>query len=52
MIQEALRKAVDGYDLTLDESRSVMTDMITGAATHAQIASFATAMRMKGETER
>jgi len=51
MIQDALRKAVDGLDLTTDESRSVMADMISGAATHAQIASFATAMRMKGETE-
>jgi len=52
MIQDALRKVVDGGDLTVDESRSVMSDLISGVATQAQIASFATAMRMKGETER
>ena len=51
MIQDAIRKAVDGDDLTVEESRSVMTDLISGVATQAQIASFATAMRMKGETE-
>lgn len=51
MIQDALRKVVDGGDLTVEESRSVMTDLISGVATQAQIASFATAMRMKGETE-
>lgn len=52
MIQDALGKVVGGSDLTVEESRSAMTDLISGAATHAQIASFATAMRMKGETER
>jgi len=52
VIQDVLGKVVGGGDLTVEESRSVMTDLISGAATHAQIASFATAMRMKGETER
>ena len=49
-IQNALLKAADGYDLSLEETRGVMDTIMSGQATDAQIASFITAMRMKGET--
>lgn len=49
-IQNALLKAADGYDLSLEETRGVMDTSMSGQATDAQIASFITAMRMKGET--
>ena len=49
-MQEAIAKVVDKKDLTLDEMRAVMELIMTGQATPAQIASFTTALRMKGET--
>lgn len=51
MIQEAIARVVERTDLTADESRAVMSEMISGTATPSQVASFITAMRMKGETE-
>lgn len=48
-IKEGIAKAVDGIDLTEDEMVSVMNQIMTGAATPLQIASFLTALRMKGE---
>ncbi len=50
MIIEAIRKVVEGKDLTRDEAFAVMDTIMSGQATDAQIASFLTALRMKGET--
>lgn len=50
MIVEAIRKAVEGKDLTRDEAFAVMDSIMSGQATDAQIAAFLTALRMKGET--
>lgn len=50
MIKEALAKIVSGQDLTMAEARGVMTEIMQGQATQAQIGAFLTALRMKGET--
>lgn len=50
MIREALRKIVEGGHLTQDEAVSAMTEIMDGDATPAQVASFITALRIKGET--
>lgn len=50
MIREAIRKVVEGTDLTECEANATMTEIMDGEATPAQVASFITAMRMKGET--
>jgi anthranilate phosphoribosyltransferase len=50
MIKESLSKIVSGSDLTMAEAREVMTEIMSGEATQAQIGSFLTALRMKGET--
>ncbi|MCD8025682.1 MAG: anthranilate phosphoribosyltransferase [Clostridiales bacterium] len=50
MIKEAIKKVVAGNDLTFDEATQVMDEMMTGSATNAQMASFLTALRIKGET--
>ena len=50
MIVEAIRKVVDRKDLTREEAFAVMDAIMSGQATDAQIASFLTALRMKGET--
>ncbi len=50
MIAEAIRKVVERKDLTRDEAFAVMDAIMSGQATDAQIASFLTALRMKGET--
>ena len=50
MIKEGIRKIVAGNDLTFDEAEQVMDEMMTGTATQAQMASFLTALRIKGET--
>ena len=50
MIQEAILEIADGNNLSLDMTKSVMNAIMSGEATNAQIASFITAMRMKGET--
>jgi anthranilate phosphoribosyltransferase len=49
-IKEAISKLVDKQNLSLEESLAVMTQIMEGNATDAQIASFITALRMKGET--
>ncbi len=49
-IKEAIGKVVDGQNLTETEMVSVMNDVMGGEATDAQIGSFITALRMKGET--
>ena len=50
MIREAIAKVVDGKDLREAEMMTVMTEVMEGAATPAQIAAFMTALRIKGET--
>ncbi|HET8676814.1 MAG TPA: anthranilate phosphoribosyltransferase [Blastocatellia bacterium] len=50
LIAEAIKKAVDCNDLTVDEAESVLEQIMTGQATDAQIAALLTALRMKGET--
>ncbi|MBF5042228.1 anthranilate phosphoribosyltransferase [Aggregicoccus sp. 17bor-14] len=50
-MKEALGKVVCRRDLTREEMAHVMGQLLAGEATPAQVASFATALRMKGETE-
>jgi len=50
MIKEGIAKAVRGEDLRESEMTAVMTEVMEGAATPAQIAAFMTALRIKGET--
>lgn len=50
MIQEAISKAIEGINLSEDEMKAVMEEIMTGGATDAQIGAFITALRMKGET--
>jgi anthranilate phosphoribosyltransferase len=50
MIKEALSKIVSRNDLTMAEARDVMSEIMRGEATQAQIGAFLTALRMKGET--
>ena len=49
-IKEAIGKIVEHHSLTESEMEIVMEETMTGAATPAQISSFLTALRMKGET--
>ncbi len=49
-IQEALAQLLDRHDLGHQDMIDVMTQIMTGEATEAQIGSFLTALRMKGET--
>lgn len=49
-MQAAIQKIVDRENLTQEEARQVMNEMLSGEATQAQIGAFLTAMRMKGET--
>lgn len=50
MIKEAIQKVVNRENLTEQEMIGVMTQIMTGEATDAQIGAFITALRMKGET--
>ena len=50
MIKDAIAKAVKRENLSEKEASSVMSEIMSGEATEAQIASFITALRMKGET--
>src|SRR5438876_9646279 len=50
MITDFIQKMIDRVDLTEDEARSAMEEIMVGKATDAQIAGFLTALRMKGET--
>jgi len=49
-IIDAIRRVVGGEHLERTEAESVMEAIMSGKATDAQIASFLTALRMKGET--
>ncbi|WP_166239386.1 anthranilate phosphoribosyltransferase [Paenibacillus turpanensis] len=50
LTQQAINAIVEGSDLERDMSRQVMTEIMDGVATPAQIGSLLTALRMKGET--
>jgi anthranilate phosphoribosyltransferase len=49
-IREALAKIVLGEDLSRAEAQAAMRSLVDGEATPSQIAGFAVALRMKGET--
>ena len=49
-IREAIEKIVNRLNLTEAETVDVMNQIMTGEATPLQVASFLTALRMKGET--
>jgi len=51
LIREAISQAIDRRNLSSDMAHDVMIEMMSGVATPSQMASFMTAMRMKGETE-
>ncbi len=50
MIRECIAKLVEGKNLTMTEAEEAMSEIMSGNASEAQIASFLTALRMKGET--
>ena len=50
MLREAIQKLVEGKDLTRKEVIGAMNCIMEGEATQAQIGSFITALRLKGET--
>lgn len=50
MIQQAIKQLLAKEDLSLNDAKAVMDEIMSGSATNAQIASFITALRMKGET--
>ena len=49
-IKQAIAKVITRQDLSEDEMVDVMNEIMGGSATPAQIGSFITALRMKGET--
>ena len=49
-MKDAIAKVVEKQDLTREEAEQVMDIMLSGEATQAQLGSFLTALRMKGET--
>lgn len=49
-IQQAIKTVTERRDLSRDEMRSVMQQIMTGEATLAQIGGFLIGLRMKGET--
>jgi anthranilate phosphoribosyltransferase len=50
MIKEAIQHLINNEDLSLEMTKQVMDEIMSGKASNAQIASFITSMRMKGET--
>ena len=50
MIKEAISQLVEGRNLTFEEARETMVEIMSGSATDAQKGAFLTALRMKGET--
>ena len=50
MIKDAIAKVISHTSLTEAEAEAVMREIMQGEATDAQIASYITALRMKGET--
>ena len=50
MMNEYIKKLIEGQDLTIQEANAAMDTIMSGEATSAQIGSYLTALRMKGET--
>ena len=50
MITEAIQKVISGKNLDFNTAKMAMEEIMEGKATQAQIASFLTALRMKGES--
>ncbi len=50
MIQDALAELLEGRDLSRAQAREVMSEIMRGEATQAQIGGFLVALRLKGET--
>ena len=50
MIREAIAKLVENKELTHDEAHGTLREIMSGEATPAQIASFITALRIRGES--
>lgn len=50
ILSTVLRRLLQGKSLSREEAREVMDEMMQGTNTSAQIASFLTALRLKGET--
>lgn len=50
MIRESISKLMQGENLAREEAEGVMNEIMDGVATSAQMASFLTALRLKGET--
>lgn len=50
MIKEAIQKLVENQDLTYDEARNVMDEIMSGTASQLHMGAYLTALRMKGET--
>lgn len=50
MLKDLIRKLLAGIDLTEGEMIDAMEEIMGGEATHAQMAAFLTALRIKGET--
>ncbi len=50
MIKESIYQLINGEDLSIELTKESMEEIMTGRATNAQIGSFITAMRMKGES--
>ena len=49
-IKQALARIAENLDLSLDEMRAVMRQIMTGGATDAQIGAFLMGLRIKSET--
>ena len=49
-IQQAINAVLEGKNLSVNEMRGVMEQIMTGQATDAQIGGFLVGLRMKGET--
>jgi len=49
-VQQALAQLLDGHNLSREQAREVMNEVMSGEATPAQIAGFLVALRLKGET--
>jgi anthranilate phosphoribosyltransferase len=50
LLTDFIQKMIERADLTEQEARAAMTEIMAGEASDAQIAGFLTALRMKGET--
>ena len=49
-VQQALARILDGHDLSREQARAVMNEVMEGEATPAQIGGLLVALRLKGET--